>query len=209
MNRRFVITAGPTREFIDAARFISNPSTGRMGFAVAAAAARRGFETVLVAGPCSLPTPQGVERIDIVSARDMQKAVSDVLRPEDVFIAVAAVADWRPESVFPGKLKKEEMSPVLRLVRNPDILLEAKAAVKIGFAAETGPGIIANAKEKCRRKNLAMIVANDILETGAGFGGTTNHVSFIFPDGRTKALEMAGKDEIADSILDECEGLCV
>jgi len=204
MPHRYVITAGPTREYIDAVRFLSNPSSGKMGFAIAAAAARSGFEVVLVAGPCVLPTPRGVRRIDVVSARDMFSAVKRELRAGDTFVAVAAVADWRPARKARGKLKKESMPPVLRLVRNPDILKSAKAAVKVGFAAETDD-LPRNAAKKCRGKKLDMIVANDVSVKGAGFGSDTNKVVLVYADGRRKALPMATKRKIAAKIVEECE----
>ena len=203
--RRYVVTAGPTREYIDAVRFLSNPSSGRMGFAVAAAAARRGFRVTLVAGPCALPTPEGVERIDVVSARDMASAVGRTLRAEDTFVAVAAVADWRPAKTAKGKLKKDRMEGVLRLVRNPDILKRAKAAVKVGFAAETDD-VLANAARKCRAKKLDMIVANDVGEPGCGFGSAANRVTFVFRDGTSRALPKMSKRAIADRIVEACEG---
>lgn len=204
MPHRYVITAGPTREYIDAVRFLSNPSSGKMGFAIAAAAARSGFEVVLVAGPCVLPTPKGVRRIDVVSALDMFSAVKRELRAGDTFVAVAAVADWRPARKARGKLKKESMPPVLRLVRNPDILKSAKAAVKVGFAAETDD-LLRNAAKKCRGKKLDMIVANDVSVKGAGFGSDTNKVVLVYADGRRKALPMATKRKIAVKIVEECE----
>ena len=119
---RFVVTAGPTREYIDAVRFLSNPSTGRMGFAVARAARAAGHEVTLIAGPVSLKTPSGVTRIDVVSARDMLNAVRTVIARADVLVMTAAVADWRPAQCASRKLKKTEMSDTLHLVRNPDIL---------------------------------------------------------------------------------------
>ena len=119
---RFVVTAGPTREYIDAVRFLSNPSTGRMGFAVARAARAAGHDVTLIAGPVSLKTPPGVTRIDVVSARDMLNAVRTVIARADVLVMTAAVADWRPAHCASRKLKKTEMSDTLLLVRNPDIL---------------------------------------------------------------------------------------
>ena len=119
---RFVVTAGPTREFIDPVRFLSNPSTGRMGFAVARAARAAGHEVTLIAGPVALKTPPGVTRIDVVSARDMLNAVRTIIARADVLVMTAAVADWRPARRAARKLKKTEMSDTLHLVRNPDIL---------------------------------------------------------------------------------------
>ena len=119
---RFVVTAGPTREFIDPVRFLSNPSTGRMGFAVARAARAAGHEVTLIAGPVALKTPRGVRRIDVISARDMLQAVRTVIARADALVMTAAVADWRPARRAARKLKKSEMSDTLKLVRNPDIL---------------------------------------------------------------------------------------
>lgn len=135
----FIVTAGPTREYIDPVRFLSNPSTGRMGFAVAQAAAARGHEVVLVAGPVSLRTPKGVRRVDVVSARDMLAAVEGAANrsPNAVLVATAAVADWRPAQCAAQKLKKSQMTGVLHLTRNPDILRTVQGVRKIGFAAET------------------------------------------------------------------------
>lgn len=202
-----VITAGPTREFIDPVRFLSNPSTGKMGFAVARAAARRGHDVTLVTGPVSLKTPAGVKRIDVVSARDMYAAVKKALRPGSVFIATAAVADWRPAACAAKKLKKGEMSDTLKLVRNPDILKSVKCRAKIGFAAETND-VIAEAVRKCAAKKLAMIVANDVTEEGAGFGTDTNRVVFVYPDGRTMPLAKMSKLAVAGRIVRVCENIC-
>jgi phosphopantothenoylcysteine decarboxylase/phosphopantothenate--cysteine ligase len=202
----FVVTAGPTREHLDPVRFLSNPSTGKMGFAVAAAAARRGCRTVLVAGPVSLPTPDGVERIDVVSARDMfaavRKAVSSLKGRVGVLVATAAVADWRPKKRAAKKLKKSEMAGTLELVRNPDILKTVKGVRKIGFAAETGDAL-AEAARKCREKKLEFIVANDVTRPGAGFGTDTNLAAFVFPGGRIRELPLMSKRALAGKIVDE------
>jgi phosphopantothenoylcysteine decarboxylase/phosphopantothenate--cysteine ligase len=205
----FVITAGPTREHIDPVRFLSNPSTGKMGFAVARAAAARGHSVTLVAGPVALRTPKGVRRIDVTSARDMLSAVEQALAgagTDSVFVATAAVADWRPADCAARKLKKSEMSGVLRLVRNPDILKSVKAFVKIGFAAETGDAL-AEAARKCREKSLDMIVANDVTEKGAGFGTDTNRVAFLRRDGSVEKLPLMTKLAIARRIVRFCEDI--
>ena len=223
----FVVSAGPTREHLDPVRFLSNPSTGKMGFAVARAAARRGHGVTLVSGPVSLPTPKGVERIDVVSAREMLAAVLSALDGrEAVFVSTAAVADWRPARRATRKLKKSEMSDTLKLVRNPDILkaidrLSARSAsgpyqgglvgsprrgdrllIRIGFAAETGAPAT-EAARKCREKKLEFVVANDVLEKGAGFGCDTNKVAFVYPDGRVKDLPLMSKRSLAGKIVDE------
>ena len=199
---KFVVTAGPTREYLDPVRFLSNPSTGKMGFAVAAAAARRGCETVLVAGPVSLRTPAGVKRIDVVSAREMLAAVLSAVEEDAVLVATAAVADWRPARCAASKLKKREMSGVLRLVRNPDILKTVKGVRKIGFAAETGSAE-KEAARKCREKKLEFVVANDVTQSGAGFGCDTNRVTFVYPDGRVREFPLMSKRAVAGRIVDE------
>ena len=210
MKRRFIITAGPTREFLDPVRFLSNPSTGRMGYAIARAAAAKGYEVELVSGPVALRTPKGVVRHDVVSARDMKRAVDLLLnQPFDgktFFIATAAVADWRPKKIAAKKLKKSEMSSVLKLERNPDILKSVKGAIKIGFAAETGSNI-EEAKRKCRDKDAAMIVFNDVTSPGAGFGTITNRVVFVCADGRSEVLPLMTKDAIGRRIVKFCEAL--
>lgn len=209
---RFIVTAGPTREHIDPVRFLSNPSTGRMGFAVARAAAERGHEVTLVAGPVALKTPKGVTRVDVTSAREMLAAVEDALGDAQdgagapVIVATAAVADWRPAQTAAKKLKKRDMTGVLRLVRNPDILKTVKCVRKIGFAAETGD-VLAEAARKCREKGLAMVVANDVTEKGAGFGVSTNRVAFVKSDGSAERLPLMSKLAVARRIVRFAETL--
>lgn len=208
---RILVTAGPTREFIDPVRFLSNPSTGRMGFAVARAARLAGHEVTLVAGPVSLRTPKGVRRIDVVSARDMMRAVE--AQEFDCLVATAAVADWRPARCAAKKLKKREMSGSLRLVRNPDVLKTIAGRVRrsgirkvlIGFAAETGDPS-AEASRKCREKGLDLVVANDVTAPGAGFGVGTNRVTFVRPDGTLERFPLLGKDAVARRIVRFAEG---
>ena len=211
---KFLVTAGPTREFIDPVRFLSNPSTGRMGFAVARAARAAGHEVVLVAGPVALRTPKGVRRVDVVSARDMLASVE--AEDFDCLVATAAVADWRPERMATKKLKKREMDGTLKLVRNPDILKKISEQVRggrskshsgrerhpilVGFAAETGEPT-AEAVRKCREKGLDLIVANDVTAAGCGFGTETNRVSFVFPDGRIERLPLLSKTAVARRIV--------
>jgi len=212
---RFVVTAGPTREHLDPVRFLSNPSTGKMGFAVARAAARRGHDVTLVAGPVALRTPRGVRRVDVVSARDMLAAVERALvrqAPGTVFVSTAAVADWRPATCAARKLKKGRMSGALRLVRNPDILKTVArrarpGAVFVGFAAETHD-VLAEARRKCREKRLDMVVANDVSERGSGFGTDTNRVAFVRADGSVERLPLMTKLAVAGRIVRACEGLC-
>ena len=204
---RYVITAGPTREHLDPVRFLTNPSTGKMGFAVARAAVERGHDVTLVAGPVALKTPKGVKRIDVTSARDMLAAVEDAIGDGDcVFVATAAVADWRPASCSDRKLKKGQMSDTIKLVRNPDILKGVKCRHKIGFAAETND-VMSEAARKCREKGLAMIVANDVTEKGAGFGTDTNRVTFLKADGSVERLPLMSKLAVARRIVRFAEGL--
>lgn len=197
---KIVITAGPTREHLDPVRFLSNPSTGKMGFAVAAEAVRAGHEVVLVAGPVALKTPKGVKRVDVVSARDMLKAVK--ASGAELLIATAAVADWRPAKCAAKKLKKHEMDGVLRLVRNPDILRSVKGMRKVGFAAETDR-VLEEAARKCREKKLEFIVANDVTQAGSGFGTDTDQVTFVYSDGRQKRFPLMTKRMVARRIIQE------
>ena len=217
---RIVVTAGPTREYLDPVRFLSNPSTGKMGFAIAAEAARRGHEVVLVAGPVALKTPKGVERVDVVSAREMLEASLGDLEglgglEKVVFISTAAVADWRPAKCAAKKLKKGEMSGVLKLVRNPDILKtihrqrsslfpHPSSLHLVGFAAETDH-VLGEAARKCREKGLSFIVANDVTKKGCGFGTDTNKVTFVFPDGTMRKFPLMTKRMVAKRILEEIE----
>ncbi len=199
-----LVTAGPTREPIDPVRFVSNRSTGKMGFAVAQAAAEAGHAVTLIAGPVTLDTPPGVRRVDVTTALEMLAAVERELPACDVFVSAAAVADWRPETCSPTKLKKGEMDGVLRLVRNPDILktiLPRKGTrVFVGFAAETGEPT-AEAGRKLHEKGLDLIVANDVTAPGAGFAVETNRVTLLFPDGRHEALPLLRKTEVARRLV--------
>lgn len=204
--KRFVVTAGPTREYLDPVRFLSNPSTGKMGFAVAKAAAEKGYEVVLVAGPVALRTPKGVKRVDVVSARDMLAAVLKSVDPSTVLVSTAAVADWRPAKCAPRKLKKAQMTGVLKLVRNPDILKTVKGCRKVGFAAETD-AVESEARRKCRAKNLEFIVANDVTKPGCGFGTDTNRVMFLRKDGTAERLPLMSKLSVARRIIRECGNL--
>ena len=218
---KVVVTAGPTREHLDPVRFLSNPSTGKMGFAVAAEAARRGHDVTLVAGPVALRTPAGVRRVDVVSARAMLAAAEAALAAvapgeRAAFVSTAAVADWRPAACAPRKLKKRTMRGVLKLVRNPDVLKTVRARLRrdgraadvalVGFAAETDH-VLAEAARKCREKGLSLIVANDVTETGCGFGTDTNRVTFVFPDGTARALPLMSKSRVARALVREVERL--
>jgi len=203
-----LVTAGPTREHLDPIRFISNRSSGKMGYAIAQRAVARNHRVTLVSGPVALAAPEAVELLPVVSARDMLAAVERCLPACDALIMCAAVADWRPREMAPGKLKKNTMQPVIELVPNPDIL-STIAPLKgqrtfIGFAAETDD-LIANATDKLIRKGLDMIVANDVSAADAGFGVDTNRVSLLTPSAAPRHLPLMGKEEVADAILDWLE----
>lgn len=202
-GRRIVITAGPTLEPIDPVRFLSNRSSGKQGYAIAGALAKRGADVVLVSGPTALATPEGVTRIDVETARDMLAAVEGLL-PADVFIAVAAVADWRPAETGARKLSKAETGLSLQLIENPDILKSIamreadRPALVIGFAAETHD-VLERARAKRSRKGCDWIVANDV--TGDAMGGAQNEATLISPGGET-SWPRADKSMIADQLAD-------
>ncbi|MDB4969653.1 MAG: phosphopantothenoylcysteine decarboxylase/phosphopantothenate/cysteine ligase [Myxococcales bacterium] len=209
-GRRVVVTAGPTFEPIDPVRFIGNRSTGKMGFAIAARAARRGAEVTLVAGPTSLPTPPGVRRVDVETARQMREATLAAVEGAAMVVMTAAVADYRPSVEAPEKLKKADLgdTPAVALMKNPDILAELKgrAPVVIGFAAET-EDVERHAAEKLRQKGCDLIVANDVSEAGSGFGTDTNRVMLLGRDGSVERLPLLNKDEVAERILDRARAL--
>jgi phosphopantothenoylcysteine decarboxylase/phosphopantothenate--cysteine ligase len=203
-GRRVLITAGPTREAIDPVRYISNHSSGKMGFALARACADAGAITTLVAGPVSLPTPSRVKRIDVISARDMADAVNTHAATADIVIASAAVADYRPASVAPGKIKKAGMDTMtLELVKNPDIVAGVtnlpSAPFTVGFAAETDE-VEQYAREKMLRKKLDMIIANDVSRSDVGFGSDDNAVVVIWPGGRTE-YQKTSKSQLAVQLV--------
>jgi phosphopantothenoylcysteine decarboxylase/phosphopantothenate--cysteine ligase len=204
-GERILVTAGPTREEIDPVRFISNHSSGKMGYSIAAAARRRGADVTLVTGPASVHKPYGVEIVPVVSAREMREAVMSRAIDSTVIIKAAAVADYRPAERSGKKIKKGTATVTLELVRNPDILEELGKikgeSILVGFAAETEE-LIMNARGKLKRKNLDMIVANDVSLPGAGFDGETNMARLIFRDGSSEELPLMSKDEMADIILD-------
>lgn len=200
---RLTITAGPTREALDPVRFISNHSSGKMGFAIAAAAAGMGAQVRLVAGPVALATPAGVERVDVESAAQMLEAV--LVDPGEIFIACAAVADYRPESLAPEKVKKYAPHLTLPLVRTPDILATVSALERapftVGFAAET-EHLLDNARSKLQQKRLDMIAANWVGERagGGGFNSDENALQLIWADGEL-SLPRCGKGELARQLL--------
>jgi phosphopantothenoylcysteine decarboxylase / phosphopantothenate---cysteine ligase len=205
-----LVTAGPTVEDIDPVRYVSNRSSGKMGYRLAEAARDRGARVILVSGPTSLAAPQGVELVPVRSAQDMQRAVAERVGPATVVIAAAAVSDFRPAETSPSKMKKSSGPVSLDLVRTPDILQglgESKGArVLVGFAAET-EDLLANARKKLESKNLDLVVANDVTAEGAGFGGDTNAVVLLRRDGSRVDVSVAGKREVAERILDEVRAL--
>jgi phosphopantothenoylcysteine decarboxylase/phosphopantothenate--cysteine ligase len=205
-GRRVLVTAGPTFEDIDPVRFIGNRSSGKMGFAIAAAAARRGADALLVAGPVHLPTPAGVQRVDVRSAEQMRAAVLAAL-PVDVYVAAAAVADWRPHAVAARKMKKTAGvdTLTLELVRTPDILAEVAAharrpALVIGDAAET-EDVERYARGKLAAKRLDLIAANRVGVAGAGFESDDNQLT-VYGEGLARDLGPAAKTDLADALLD-------
>lgn len=201
-----LITAGPTIEAIDPVRFLTNHSSGKMGYSLAEAAKARGARVTLVSGPTHLQPPAGVEFVPVQTAVEMLGAVMDRYDDQQVVIKAAAVADYRPERVSEKKIKKQDDSLTINFVRNPDILLELGKAKKqqflVGFAAETNQ-VVEYAIEKIKKKNLDLIVANDVSQEGAGFGSDTNIVLLIDPQERVQPLEKANKSEIANKILDK------
>ena len=207
-GRRILVTAAGTEEALDPVRFLGNRSTGRMGFAVAAEAARRGAEVILVAGPTPLATPAGVQRVDVRSARDMHAAVRAEYDGVDAVIKAAAVADYRPVEIAEHKIKKSDGELTLKLTRNPDILYELgqqkKHQILVGFAAET-QNVAEYARGKLAKKNLDFIVANNVAEQDAGFGVPTNHVQIFYADGRAEDHPLMAKAALAGVILDRLE----
>ncbi|MBX3028086.1 bifunctional phosphopantothenoylcysteine decarboxylase/phosphopantothenate--cysteine ligase CoaBC [bacterium] len=203
-GQRVLVTAGPNREPIDPVRFLSNRSTGRMGYALASAAWRRGAEVVLVSGPTALADPHGVRCVRVQTAAEMHDAVQRELAPATVLVMAAAVADYRPAVVRSQKLKKTDGPLQLELTRTIDILgaLRGRAGRRlvVGFAAET-EDVEANAERKLAAKGLDLIVANDVSAPNVGFEVDTNAVTLIDAGGR-RAVPLASKDEVADRILD-------
>jgi phosphopantothenoylcysteine decarboxylase/phosphopantothenate--cysteine ligase len=198
-----LVTAGPTVEDIDPVRFVSNRSSGRMGYRVAEAARDRGAQVTLVSGPTSLPPPSGVELVAVRSAEEMAKAVEEHFDRATVVVAAAAVADYRPANVATSKLKKDEGSLAIELVRTEDILagLGRKKGdrVLVGFAAETDD-LVARARAKLEAKNLDLVVANDVRD---GFGGDTNAATLLRREGKPIEVPRVSKRELADRICDE------
>lgn len=205
-GRRVLISAGPTQEAIDPVRFISNRSSGKMGYALAEAARTRGAEVVLVSGPTALPAPAGVDYCPVITAEEMRKALLDRFTWSDTVIMAAAVADFRPTQPSQQKLKKRHR-PITRLELTPtdDILQELgerrSTQVLIGFAAET-EDLLAHAREKLHAKHVDLLVANDVSAPGSGFGSDTNRVVLLTAEGEAEELPLLPKRDVADRILD-------
>jgi len=201
-----LVTAGPTCEDLDPVRYLTNRSSGKMGYAVAAAAARRGAKVSLVSGPGNLDTPAGVERVSVRTAEQMRLSVLDRLPESTIAIFAAAVADYRPAETQAEKMKRNREPLTIRLEPTPDILAEAAETkgdrLIVGFAAET-EHVAENARKKLAAKNADLIVANDVTAEGAGFDHDTNIVTLFSRDGRDVALPKLGKSAVAQRILDE------
>ncbi|MGC8425843.1 bifunctional phosphopantothenoylcysteine decarboxylase/phosphopantothenate--cysteine ligase CoaBC [Mixta calida] len=201
-----MITAGPTREALDPVRYVTNHSSGKMGFAIAAAAAARGANVTLVAGPVSLPTPAGVTRIDVTSALEMEKAVMAQITRQNIFIGSAAVADYRAVEIAAEKIKKQDDEITLKMIKNPDIVagvgaMREQRPYVVGFAAETR-NVEEYAQQKRVRKNLDLICANDVSKSGQGFNSDTNALHLFWQEGE-KVLPLADKTLLGQQLLDE------
>lgn len=208
---RVMVTAGPSREALDPVRYISNRSSGKMGYAIAQAAQKRGAEVTLLSGPVAIEAPQNVKLVPFTTTQELLDRASELAREQDLLIQAAAPADYRAKEVAPQKIKKQGGEPMtFTLVENPDVaatLGKAKRSgqVFVGFAAETND-VLAHARDKLTRKNLDMIVANDVTRPGAGFDVDTNIVTLITKDGQ-EALPMMSKAEVAQRILDRALAL--
>lgn len=210
-GKKIIVTAGPTIESIDPMRYITNRSTGKMGYSIAKEAIERGADVTLVTGPTNLNPPQNLKKlVKIESAEDMYKAVLENLNENDVVIKSAAVADYKPKYYSTKKIKKSEDDLSIELDRNKDIALEIgkikEDKILVGFAAETND-LIENASRKIKKKNLDFIVANDLTKEGAGFGVDTNIVKIIDKDGNITEYPKMKKEEVANVILDKIKML--
>lgn len=208
---RVMVTAGPSREALDPVRYISNRSSGKMGYAIAQAAQKRGAEVTLLSGPVAIEAPQGVKLVPFTTTQELLDRAGELAQEQDLLIQAAAPADYRAKEIAPQKIKKQGGEPMtFTLVENPDVaatLGKAKRSgqVFVGFAAETND-VLAHARDKLARKNLDMIVANDVTRPGAGFDVDTNIVTLITKDGQ-EALPMMSKAEVAQRILDRALAL--
>lgn len=206
IGKTVIVTAGPTREPIDPVRFISNHSTGKMGYAIAESAAKRGAKVYLISGPTALKPPKNVHLISINSARDMQERIMEHFDEAHIIIKSAAVADYAPAVAYEQKVKKKDDNLTIELIKNPDILYELGKIkgdkILVGFAMET-QNLVENAKEKVLKKNLDFIVANDLFTEGAGFASDTNVVKIIDKSGNIESIPKMSKHQLADIILDK------
>ena len=206
VGMKVLVTAAGTREPIDPVRFVGNRSSGKMGYAIAQAAAQRGAEVLLVTGPSALEIPPNVNGVKVESTNELLEACMEAYEKMDVVIKAAAVADYRPRDVADQKIKKKTDDALTVVMdKNPDILKELGARkahqILVGFAAET-QNLLDNAREKIVKKNLDMIVANDVTAAGAGFNADTNIVKFLFPNGEVRSLEQMAKTQVANILLD-------
>jgi len=200
-GRHIVVTAGGTQEPIDPVRYISNRSSGKMGYALAEAARDRGARVTLVTAPTSLAEPAGIDIIRVGTAEEMRRAVENITAQADALIMAAAVADYRPKKTAKDKIKKGKSELALELVRTPDILGTVKGTfIKVGFAAESS-NLVENARDKLKQKKLDFIVANDITDRGSGFGSDTNRVAIIDRRGKVDKLPLLTKREVAERVL--------
>ncbi|AEH48639.1 bifunctional phosphopantothenoylcysteine decarboxylase/phosphopantothenate--cysteine ligase CoaBC [Parageobacillus thermoglucosidasius] len=205
-GKKVLVTAGPTREKLDPVRFFSNRSTGKMGYAIAEAAARFGAEVTLISGPTGLEAPANVDTVRVESAQEMYEAVMERFPHVDIVIKAAAVADYRPKHVFAKKMKKQPGDYVVEMERTTDILKtlgeQKTSQILVGFAAETDH-VEEYAKQKLENKRLDMVVANNVSEEGAGFAGDTNIVTIFKRDGSVRSLPLLPKKQVAEEILKE------
>ncbi len=205
-RERVIVTAGATREFIDSVRFISNPSSGKMGYALAKEGLMRGAEVVLISGKTNLDPPRGVKFLDVVSAGDMYESVMEHLDWSTIVIKAAAVGDYAPSERINSKIKKDEKEMLLKLKRTKDILKTVgenkNGRFVVGFAAETDD-LLKNAIEKLKGKNADLIIANDVSLPGAGFEADTNIVHLIYGEGKTEEIPQSAKSEIASKVFDK------
>jgi phosphopantothenoylcysteine decarboxylase/phosphopantothenate--cysteine ligase len=206
-GKRMVVTAGGTQEPIDPARHIGNPSSGKMGYALAQATRDRGAKVTLITAPTSLPDPADIETVHVRTTTEMKTAVAKAVAKADALIMAAAVSDYQPKTAAKTKIKKETPGLTLELVRTPDIITEVRGKfLRVGFAAES-ENVVANAKKKLQKKQLDLIVANDITDKKSGFGVDTNKVTLIDKKGKVEKLPLMSKREAADKILDRVVGM--
>ena len=207
---KFLVTAGPTREPLDPVRYLSNRSSGKMGYALAEAARRAGHEVVLISGPTDLPIPAGVTYRRIETAEEMRKAVKAFILDRDCAVFAAAVADYRPAKMAYQKIKKSADVMTLELERTPDILGSMRAlgygGALVGFAAET-EDLLVNARGKLVKKGCDLIVANDVSKIGIGFDVDHNAVTLVYADGREENIPKMPKRELAEKLIGVCEKL--